>query len=167
MFVGLRLFPGNTAHAPVADMEAGVVAAVAAAAAGKLTFKVRCHRSGKAAAHLHSEHVAKRVGGALQDRFGWTVDLKSGALEVVIYVSDDGWVAGLPVLRQPVVATGQLAVHGLHPTVAWALAKAGGISAGDVVRAPCVRVVPCSDYCVGSGFVISLKAARPGTWEAG
>ena len=67
---------------------------------------MRCHRSGKAAAHLHSEHVAKRVGGALQDRFGWTVDLKCGALEVVIYVSDDGWVAGLPMLRQPVVATG-------------------------------------------------------------
>jgi hypothetical protein len=27
-------------------------------------------------------------------------------------VSDDGWIAGLPVLRQPVVATGQLAAHG-------------------------------------------------------
>jgi hypothetical protein len=65
-----------------------------------------------------SEEIAGRIGRVLREKFGWKVDLKKGKLEIFVYITDDCWIAGIPVLRQPIVAGGQI-VHSGTDSAFW------------------------------------------------
>lgn len=117
-------------------------------------LQVKCHRSGSRTSHVRSSDIAAHVGGELSDHFGWTVDLKSAELEIVIFICDNSWLAGIPVLRQAQSDRGYIKHTGLHPTVSWALARIGGIQPNDLV---------CDPMC-GKGITL-LEASMK--WPAG
>mmetsp|Transcript_27383 Transcript_27383/g.52144 ORF Transcript_27383/g.52144 Transcript_27383/m.52144 type:complete len:469 (+) Transcript_27383:120-1526(+) len=121
-----------------------------AGAPSPISFRVKVNKSGKHTSHVRTEEIAGRIGMCLKERFpAWKVDLKHGALEVNVHVADDYWVVGLPFLRQAVVGSGHIVNPGLHPTVSWAIARAGGIQSNDVV---------CDPMC--GKAVILIEASR-------
>ena len=61
---------------------------------------MKCNRTGSKTAHVTSSQIQYHVGGDLADTFGWEFDSKHPNLEVVLFVADERWVAGIPVLRQ-------------------------------------------------------------------
>ncbi|KAK3239568.1 hypothetical protein CYMTET_50515 [Cymbomonas tetramitiformis] len=111
------------------------------------TFKVKCKRSGHRSRHVTSQEVEAAVGGALQGRGGLCVDVRNPDILVLVAIGDNHWGVGIPLLQQAATDSWIVAA-GLHPMVAWALARAAGIQEGERV---------CDPMC-GAGIVIGQAA---------
>ncbi|CAJ1414858.1 unnamed protein product [Effrenium voratum] len=102
------------------------------------SFRVKAKRSTKAGkALVSSDAIAEEVGGALMERFGWRVDLTSPDLEVRVQLNQEELLISLTALVQPLGARGCYLSHpGLHPAVAWVLARCLDIQDQEVVLDP-------------------------------
>ncbi|CAE8618686.1 unnamed protein product, partial [Polarella glacialis] len=102
------------------------------------SFRVRAKRQTKAGkALVSSDAIAEEVAGMLIDRYGWSVDLTSPDLEVRVQLNADELLVSLTALVQPLGGRGCYLAHpGLHPAIAWVLAKCIDIQEGDVVLDP-------------------------------
>ncbi len=61
-----------------------IIACLPAAVA---SFRCTCNRAGQSHS-FGSMDVARTVGGTVQDRFGWRVQMKDSDIEVVVNVTD-------------------------------------------------------------------------------
>ena len=101
------------------------------------TFKLSAHRTTrKKGKHILPSNVLTReVGGQLARHFGWSVSCSSPDLEIVLRISCDELLVFIPTWVQR--AGGQyLSSAGLHPCVAWAMARTLEIQTGDTVLDP-------------------------------
>ena len=101
------------------------------------TFKLSARRTTrKQGKHLLPSNVlSKHVGGELARHFGWSVSCSSPNVEICLRICRDELLVFLPTWVQR--AGGQyLSSAGLHPCVAWAVARTLEIQPGDVVLDP-------------------------------
>ncbi|CAE7305866.1 Thumpd2 [Symbiodinium natans] len=119
------------------------------------SFRVSCKRSGRKDG-ASSLAIERSIGAALQDRFGWTLDLRVPHLEVWIFAVEEETCGGLLLLRQLESKPVYSSATGLHPNVAWALVSAAGVQPGEVLLDPMcgtgmlLTEAPKSSYVVGS-----------------
>eukprot|EP01043_Picozoa_sp_COSAG02_P043224 COSAG02_NODE_3747_length_6292_cov_3.278379_2_plen_597_part_00 len=122
-----------------------------------VTFKLSAQRTTrKKGKHLlPSNMLSKVVGGELARRFGWSVRCCAPDLEICLKISCEEFFVYIPTWVQR--AGGQyLNSAGLHPCVAWAVARTLEIQPGDTVLDPmCGKGVllceaatnwPCASY---------------------
>eukprot|EP00913_Durusdinium_trenchii_P004526 g4203.t1 len=102
------------------------------------SFRVKAKRSTKVGkALVSSDALAEEVGAALLERFGWAVDLQAPELEVRVQLNQEELLVSLTALVQPLGARGCYLAHpGLHPAIAWVLARCLNIEEQDTVLDP-------------------------------
>ena len=105
-----------------------------------------------------------QVGARLAQHFGWRVDVHEPGMEVELRLSRDELLVFLPAWVQ---RSSYQSSAGLHPCVAWALAKSANIRPGDSVLDPmCGRGVLLCEAALGwrharyMGCDISLSQLR-------
>lgn len=97
--------------------------------------------------------LARVIGGALHERFGWPVDLKRPTLEVSASLNDEGLVLALSLLRRRDSMDCRRPHPGLDPTVAYAMVRScGDVKAGELV---------CDPMCGKGSLLFEALAACP------
>ena len=87
-----------------------------------ISIGVTGKRAGERFAALPSQALAGSVGAALSAHFDWRIELRKPELEVTASLNDDGLLLLVSLLRRPSSIESRTQV-GLHPHVAWAMAK--------------------------------------------
>ena len=109
-------------------------------------FRVTCHRSG--GKHVfQSPQAAAHFGGAVQDYFGWNVDLKNFDIEVVLTVFESKvYISlGLTKISQAKRDIMHFGPTTLKPTIAYGMLRFCEVKPGDVV---------CDPMCGGGSIPI-------------
>ena len=120
-----ELLPLFKALVAAADHWAVAVAAWSRVHSGRAPATVRVvgKRAGSRYAALPSMELAGSLGAAIAIRLGVVIDLRSPDLEVTASLNDKGLLLSLALLRRPDSLEGRLPCRGLHPHVAWAMAR--------------------------------------------
>ena len=120
-----ELLPLFKALVAAADHWAVAVAAWSRVHSGRAPATVRVvgKRAGSRYAALPSMELAGSLGAAIAIQLGVVVDLRSPDLEVTASLNDKGLLLSLALLRRPDSLEGRLPCRGLHPHVAWAMAR--------------------------------------------
>jgi 23S rRNA G2445 N2-methylase RlmL len=123
------------------------------------TFKVDARRTTKIGRSLvPSDVLARALGGALIERFEsdalpWEADVRSPHTDLIVRarLSQNELLVSLPALVQRLgTRGGYIARAGLHPSVAWALARSLEIEPNDIVLDPmCGKAVVLCEAALG------------------
>lgn len=93
-----------------------------------IRFAVSAKRRGKLFKQLINDFaLARHIGSAIHERFGWAVDLTHPNLEVSASLNDDGLLLALTLLRRSDSMDCRWPFAGLDPQVAWAMVRSAGV----------------------------------------
>ncbi|XP_067929736.1 tRNA (guanine(6)-N2)-methyltransferase THUMP3-like [Watersipora subatra] len=100
-------------------------------------YRATCYRTG-AEHKFSSPEVSHRLGGVIQDRFGWQVNLTDFDIEVVISIVDEDVTFGMALTKKSLYHrnVSQFAKTTLKANISAALLRLANIQAGDVVLDP-------------------------------
>lgn len=124
------------------------------------SFRCTCYRTGENMHSFGSMDVARSVGGAIQDMFGWVVKMKNHDLEIVVNVDKDQIYCCIALtkeslFRRNIVSFGPTT---LRATICASLLKLAQIEKGDVVVDP---------MCGGGSIPLEAALTYPGSIHLG
>ena len=121
-----------------------------------IKFRLSCNRAGAKSQHSFSSPDIERVfGGACQDHFGWTVDLREFDLEIFVWVAENQSVmVGISLTKESLAKRNivKFGVTTLRPSICYCLARTISIMPGEIVMDP---------MCGSGSIPIEAAAAWP------
>ena len=121
-----------------------------------LKFRLSCHRAGAKGQHpFGSPDIERIFGGACQDHFGWTVNLKEFDVEIFVWIAENQSVMVGITLTKESLAKRNIVKFGsttLRPNICYCLARTISIMPGEIVIDP---------MCGSGSIPVETAAAWP------
>lgn len=99
------------------------------------SFRVTCHRIGDHHS-FHSPNAAANFGGAMDNYFGWNVDLKNFDIETVLCIEDDNVRVGMSLTKKSLHRRdiAQFGATTLRPTIAYGMLRLAYLLVSDFLK---------------------------------